>query len=205
MNDNIKHYKTLLHDIKQRARQGQLRASLSANAEMLAAYWDIGQMIHERQQKEGWGAGVIPRLASDLKNELSDVKGFTERNLKFMVQFYKEYVDFPIGKLPVSQLENQILPVAENKDPQNGKLTVSHLKEIKKSITQLPVAKLQNIEIQSNLISLTGWAHHIILIQQVKELPSRYWYMQQCIINGWSRDTLVQMIKARFICDKVML
>ncbi len=197
MTENLKHYKTLLHDIKQRVRQGQLRASLSANSEMLAAYWDIGRMIYERQQKEGWGAKVIPRLASDLKNEMADVKGFTERNLKFMVQFYREYVDFPIGKLPVSQLENQILPVVEKKDHQNGKLTVSHLKEIKKSITQLPVTKLQNIEIQSNLISFTGWAHHIILIQKVKEFPSRYWYMQQCITNGWSRDTLVQMIKSK--------
>ena len=32
MNDNLKHYNALLHDIKQRVRQGQLRASLSANA-----------------------------------------------------------------------------------------------------------------------------------------------------------------------------
>ena len=197
MNENLKHYNTLLRDIKQRVRQGQLRANLSANAEMLAAYWDIGRMIHERQQIEGWGAKVIPRLASDLKNELADVKGFTERNLKFMVQFYKEYADFPIGKLPVSQLENQILPVTEKKDHENGKLTVSHLKEIKKSITQLPVAKLQDTDIQNNLILFTGWAHHIILIQKVKELPSRYWYMQQCLINGWSRDTLVEMIKSK--------
>lgn len=94
MKEDLKHYKTLLHDIKQRVRQGQLRASLSANAEMLAAYWDIGRMIHELQQKEGWGARVIPRLANDLKNELSLMKGFTERNLKYMTQFYREYADF---------------------------------------------------------------------------------------------------------------
>ncbi len=37
---------------------------------MLAAYWDTGKMIYLRQQMEGWGAGVIPRLANDLKNEL---------------------------------------------------------------------------------------------------------------------------------------
>lgn len=28
MKEDLKHYKTLLHDIKQRVRQGQLRASL---------------------------------------------------------------------------------------------------------------------------------------------------------------------------------
>ena len=91
MKEDLKNYNTLLHDIKQRVRQGQLRASLSANAEMLAAYWDIGRMIHERQQIEGWGAKVIPRLASDLKNELSGIKGFSARNIARMVSFHLKY------------------------------------------------------------------------------------------------------------------
>ncbi len=69
MNSNLSLYKNLLGDIKSRVRQGQLRANLSANAEMLATYWDIGKMIYQRQQQEGWGKGVVPRLAKDLKNE----------------------------------------------------------------------------------------------------------------------------------------
>ena len=53
------------------------------------------------------GAGVIPRLAKDIQNELSEIKGFSERNIKFMVQLYKEYeADVAIGKQPVSQLKN---------------------------------------------------------------------------------------------------
>ena len=64
-------------------------------------------MIHKRQKEEGWGAGVIPRLAKDIQNELSEIKGFSERNIKFMVQLYKEYeADVAIGKQPVSQLKN---------------------------------------------------------------------------------------------------
>jgi hypothetical protein len=31
-------------------------------------HWEIGRLIAKRQQKEGWGAGVIPQLARDLKN-----------------------------------------------------------------------------------------------------------------------------------------
>jgi predicted nuclease of restriction endonuclease-like (RecB) superfamily len=53
------------------------------------------------------GAGVIPRLAKDIKNELPELKGFSERNIKFMVQLFKEYEsDAAIGKQAVSQLEN---------------------------------------------------------------------------------------------------
>lgn len=88
-------YGGLLAEIKDRIRQAQTRAALSANAEMIAMYWDIGRMIHKRQRAEGWGAGVIPRLAGDLKNELPEVKGFSERNIKRMLRFYREYQDLP--------------------------------------------------------------------------------------------------------------
>ena len=38
MSEDLNLYKNLLVDIKIRIRQGQLRASLSANAELLATY-----------------------------------------------------------------------------------------------------------------------------------------------------------------------
>ena len=184
----LKLYSDLLNDIKIRVRQGQLRVNISANSEMLATYWDVGKMIHERQQKEGWGAGVIPKLANDLKNDLSEVKGFSERNLNNMISFYQEYSDIvTIGKPPVSQLAVAISPPV-----------VAELETGTRSILQPPVAKLENqSDFKQKLILSTKWANHIILIQKVKDLPTRYWYMQQCINNGWSRDTLSDMIKSK--------
>jgi hypothetical protein len=52
-----------LSEIKDRIKTAQSKAILSANAEMINMYWDIGEIIYFRQQKEGWGAGVIPKLA----------------------------------------------------------------------------------------------------------------------------------------------
>ena len=46
-------YGNLLSDIKTRIRQAQVKAALSANAEMIAMYWDVGRIIYERQQHEG--------------------------------------------------------------------------------------------------------------------------------------------------------
>lgn len=104
---SLEFYGSLLDEIKTRIRQAQVKAALSANAEMIALYWDIGKLIFNRQKQEGWGAGVIPRLAKDIKNELPELKGFSERNIKFMVQLFKEYEsDAAIGKQAVSQLEN---------------------------------------------------------------------------------------------------
>ena len=131
MTQEIIMYKDLLVNIKTRVRQGQLRASSSANAEMLATYWDIGKIIHELQQTEGWGKGVIPRLANDLKNEFSEMKGFSVRNIQFVIQFYFEYAEFGL----------------------NTKLTVSQNESISRmSFWQPPIAKLQN-HVDKNKVS----------------------------------------------------
>lgn len=183
MNSEIAIYNNLLTNIKNRVRQGQIKANLTANAEMLATYWDIGRMIYLQQQEKGWGKGVIPKLAADLKNELSEVKGFSERNLRYMVYFYSEYSFLSIWQLPVAELESDAivqLPVAQLAN---------------KAITKLPVSKLESSEQQ--LITKIGWAHHIILIQKIKDLPTRYWYMQQILEQGWSRDTLDTQIKTK--------
>ena len=146
MSSDLAFYDELLVEIKDRIRQGQTRAALSANAEMIVMYWDIGRMIHQRQKEKGWGAGVIPRLAVDLKNELPEVKGLSERNIGYMIRFAREYGTRPI----LQRLVAQIL-----------------------------------------------WGHNILLMEKVKDLPTRLWYMQQTIEQGWSRDTLTAMIKSK--------
>lgn len=196
MNNEIEIYKGLLTNIKNRVRQGQLKVNLAANAEMLATYWDIGRMIHHQQQQKGWGKGVIPKLAIDLKNELADVKGFSERNINNMLVFYIQYSDFSILQLPVAKLETdpiRQLPVAELEKGTISPLPVSELEA--ESITKLPVSQLETTNQQ--LITKIGWAHHIILIQKIKDRAIRYWYMQQILEQGWSRDTLVAQIKSK--------
>lgn len=41
------------------------------------------------------------------------------------------------------------------------------------------------------------WFHHVILIEKVKELRVRRWYMQQTLANGWSRNVLLGMIRSK--------
>jgi hypothetical protein len=93
-------YTALLADIRQRVRQAQTRAVLAVNAELIRLYWEIGALIDRRQRQEGWGAGVIPRLARDLHNELPEEKGFSERNIKRMLAFHRAYPHLPDGLQP---------------------------------------------------------------------------------------------------------
>lgn len=172
-------YSGLLTEIKQRVQQAQARAALSVSAEMILMYWDIGRMIQQRQQMEGWGAGVIPRLARDLKNELPDVKGFSERNIGRMIAFYREYSN-----------GSEILPQAVAKFPGSSGI---------EKVPQ-PVAKMIQINeppILQQLAAKIPWGHNILLMEKVKDLPTRLWYMEQTIEQGWSRDTLAAKIKGK--------
>ena len=113
MKTEIQTYTTLLRHIKQRVTQAQQRAFFSANEEMLRMYWDVGEMLTGSQMEDGWGQKTLERLSVDLKNEFPKIKGFSVRNMQFMMQFYEEYnkeLTLPkcytpgIAKLPISQL-----------------------------------------------------------------------------------------------------
>ena len=45
----------------------------------------------ERQERAGWGAKVIERLATDLHNEFPDMKGFSRTNLLYMRAFAESW------------------------------------------------------------------------------------------------------------------
>ena len=158
----LRDYTALLTDIKVRIRSAQVRATLGANAEMLAMYWDIGRMIEQRQKAEGWGTAVIPRLARDIRNELPEVKGFSERNIKLMTQFYREY-PWPtsIGQRPVAQLTD-----VDTKGPQPVAQSLT-------AISPQPVAKLSPDEKVQRLVAQLPWAHNVLLMQAIKHLPTR--------------------------------
>lgn len=102
-------YAALLGDVKARIEGARVRAVLAASHELLVLYWDIGRLIDARQQEEGWGAGVIPRLAADLAREMPDARGFSERNLMRMLRFAREY---PAAQLEGGGSDERMVPQA---------------------------------------------------------------------------------------------
>ena len=97
-------YAAILGDLKRRIQQERLRTVMAANAAMVILYWDIGRTILERQDREGWGARVIDRLSTDLRDAFPDMQGLSPRNLKYMRAFAAAWPDRAI----VQQLAAQI-------------------------------------------------------------------------------------------------
>ena len=90
--------------LKQRIAGTRQRVVLSANAEQIHLYHDIGREILDRQTRQGWGAKVIDRLAADLQETFPDMKGLSSRNLKYMCFFARCCPDLLIGQQTAAQL-----------------------------------------------------------------------------------------------------
>lgn len=97
-------YTDLLSEIKEVVEKARIKAISKVNQQLLFLYWEIGQLILDRQNKAGWGAKVIESLSKDLSNSFPDMRGFSVRNLRNMRKFAEAYPDFENMQPAAAQL-----------------------------------------------------------------------------------------------------
>ncbi len=128
-------YNQLLEVIRGKINRAQQQAVLSVNRELIFLYWDIGKLIANKQQQEGWGRGVIPRLSEDIKGLSPELKGFSPRNIGRIIAFYREYPNAD----RLVQLEESNPP--EPADNQSDSFLPQAVAKIEILIFQLPARK----------------------------------------------------------------
>ena len=86
-------YKSLLTDISTLLENARRQAVRQINTVIVQTYWNIGEYLVQYEQKgrdrAEYGAELLKRLSNDLISRFG--KGFTERNLRAMRQFYLAY------------------------------------------------------------------------------------------------------------------
>lgn len=97
-------YTAFVGELKQKIIEARHRASLSVNRELILLYWTIGRDILARQEREGWGAKVIDRLAEDLRRAFPEMTGLSSRNLKYMRALADAWPDGDFVQRVVAQL-----------------------------------------------------------------------------------------------------
>lgn len=141
-----KSYLQFLKIIKEKIQTAQLRATKSANRELVSLYFQIGKEIAERKKKLGWGKSVVERLSKDLRGTFTATRGFSVQNLWYMHQFYTEYKDHP----NLQQVAGEI-----------------------------------------------SWFTNVMIFSKIKDYASREYYLSATAEMGWSRNVLLNQIKAQ--------
>jgi predicted nuclease of restriction endonuclease-like (RecB) superfamily len=82
-------------DIIQLIKQSRTNAIRAVNAELINLYWNIGAYISKKIQQSEWGDSVVTELANFIQTQEPEIKGFSDKNIWRMKQFYETYKDFP--------------------------------------------------------------------------------------------------------------
>jgi predicted nuclease of restriction endonuclease-like (RecB) superfamily len=203
--------------------QAQVKLISAANSQMLLHYWKMGNFILYYQKQLGWGAKVIQQISKALHSIFPDKKGYSPRNLQYMCQFARLYpleilenllqadkeLELPtVNKVlstakGLNELESEREPLtdAQSIDYKEETITqqvVAQILPVEKTlavIMQQPVAQIEQLFL-SSCVSRINWAGHVILMNHNLLLGIRYWYMQEAVQYGWSRNILDLQIKS---------
>lgn len=72
-------------------KDSRAKAYAQVNTTLIELYWNIGAYISSKTIKENWGKSVVLELATYIKEKDPSLKGFTDKNLWRMKQFYETY------------------------------------------------------------------------------------------------------------------
>ena len=92
---------SIVTDIKQDIRKTQIKTFQQVNSNLINLYFRIGKRLEENSK---YGNSFIKNVAESIKLEYPGLKGFSERNLKYMKKFYLEYKDDEKMQRYVAQL-----------------------------------------------------------------------------------------------------
>lgn len=99
-----KGYVIFLNKLKDKIIDSQQKAVMSVNKELLLLYWNIGNLILNKQGEGILEDLIIDELSKDLKIAFPNMQGFSERNLRCMRKFAEAYKDEEFVKEVASKI-----------------------------------------------------------------------------------------------------
>jgi predicted nuclease of restriction endonuclease-like (RecB) superfamily len=174
---STREYAEFVTELKQRIASARLHAARAVNRDLILLYWDIGRGILERQAHLGWGKAVVETLAKDLSKEFPSTNSFSPDNLWRMRQLYAAYTE--------AEFLGQLVPETES---ERGSAEI-----LGQPVPDLRVAA----ERAAQLVAAVPWGHNLLILKRIAVPRARLYYLRAAAKLGWSRNVLLNQIKAR--------
>ena len=180
-------YRQFIEELKARVIGARISAARSVSYEATLLYWDIGRGIIEKQQTHGWGDSVVEMVAADLRHAFPGSTGFSADNGWRMRQFFLAYAS--------ADFLGQLVP----ETPVRGS------KPMPKAFLGQPVPETQPAlpsaasGIHSPILDLLKeipWGQNLLILKKLTSPAARLWYLRATARFGWSRNVLLNQIKA---------
>ncbi|MCE9612298.1 MAG: PDDEXK nuclease domain-containing protein [Chthoniobacter sp.] len=178
-------YRHFIEALKARVLSARISAARAITHEAILLYWDIGQGIVEKQEEHGWGDSVVEIVAADLQRAFPGAKGFSSANIWRMRQFYLVHNERKFLAQVVREL--QASPARHRPKPFLPQLVAENCK---------PDSEPNLAQVVRDFASAVPWGHHVLMLGRMKSPEEHFWYLRAIARFGWSRNVLLNQIKA---------
>jgi predicted nuclease of restriction endonuclease-like (RecB) superfamily len=191
---NSNEYLQVLNDIKSRIRSARIKATHAVNRELIELYWKIGKIIVEKQSQLGWGKAIVETLSKDIRKEFPGISGYSPDNLWRMRQFYVEYSDI--------QIMEQLVPELIQLFQKESRITKNKFPFLEQPVPEIPSVEGSQSKIKwalkvlKRLVAGIPWGHNLLIMKKINDIHARLYYIISTIQCGWSRNVLLNQIKA---------
>ena len=181
--NEIANYREAVSVIKTAILQSQYDAAKSANEKQLMLYYGVGKYISDNSRNGVWGTGAVDTISEQLQKEMPGLRGFSARNLRYMRTFYEEWSVLSVADNEVASDTNNLAHACA-KLPMISEGEFRHIDVPK--ISAFPAEAFLGI----------GFSHHRVILQKVKDLPERLYYIQKCYDENMTFEELERCISA---------
>jgi predicted nuclease of restriction endonuclease-like (RecB) superfamily len=165
--------------IKTAILQSQYEAAKDINRIQLGLYFGIGKFLSEKTRNAKWGTNALQSISDKLKSDLPGLRGFSATNLKKMRTFYDNWksIDY------------------------NSPVATGEIEDVQKECDMI-------IRLENNAIKIDGigsfpiedffkipFSHHMLVVEKVKEIEARYYYINRTAEEHLSVEQLKKIIK----------
>lgn len=178
MTSEIMSYHEAVETIKTAILQAQYAAAKSANAQQLQLYFAVGGYVSANTRNGTWGTGALRTISEQLQKELPGLRGFSERNLKYMRTFFEEWGQ----EFRVCVDTNSAVATAE--------LRLDEISTVMRLSMQTATADY------ANDFYAIGFTHHCAILAATKTLDERLFYIHKCATEHLSVTALKRSLKA---------
>lgn len=173
-------YRQWILQLCQRYRQGQIKAAVKVNDEMLRFYWTVGRDITERQFANRYGSKFFANASRDIQRELSITQGLSERSLRYTASMYALYS--PLFKEVDTILRQPAAEFANLQQLADGSGESKNLRQLAAEFNQL---------------FLIPWTHHQKIIDKVDGNSDKaLFFVRKSLQNQWGRALLVNALSS---------
>jgi predicted nuclease of restriction endonuclease-like (RecB) superfamily len=182
-------YRQFIEDLKARVVSARLSAARAVSRDLILLYWDIGRGIAEKKRTQGWGDAVVEMVAADLRHAFPEIRGFSLANVWRMRQLHTVYSSEAI--LAQAARESEERPPRHKGSTLRGQV--------------VPKGRVRRLASEGNpilaqavreLAAAVPWGHHVLLLGRIKSPPALLYYLRATAQFGWSRNVLLNQIKA---------